>query len=386
MDEENGRLRVIAPMVGTPAYEGGILAGDLIMEIDGKSAEGMSPDKAAEFLMGRPGTEVKLSVLHEGSEDPEPISITRAIIEVPTVLGDRRKGNDEWDFILDKDKKIAYIRITTFSQNTLDELKKALDQLKEEGAKGLILDLRDDPGGLLSAAVSISDLFLDKGEIVSTKGRNTDARRFDAQRDGMYEDLPMAVIINQNSASASEIVAAALQDHKRAIIVGQRSYGKGSVQNIIDLDGGNSVLKLTVASYYRPSGENIHRFKNAKTSDKWGVSPDPGAEVKLSTREFINWYRARRDRDQDAAARGHRKAQASVFESAKTKPAGNGNTEPKAEGKSEAKKPAADEKSKGSSLTKSAGAKPGPFVDKQLEKALEILRGKLAETAKNKSA
>ena len=153
------------------------MAGDLIVEIDGQPAEGMSTDKAAEFLMGRPGTEVKLSVLHEGSEDPEPITITRAIIEVPTVLGDRRKPDDEWDFMLDKDKKIGYIRIATFSQNTADELKKALGQLKDEGAKGLIVDLRDDPGGLLTSAVEIADMFLDKGEIVSTKGRNTDARR-----------------------------------------------------------------------------------------------------------------------------------------------------------------------------------------------------------------
>ena len=125
-------------------------------------------------------------------------------------------------------------------------------------------------------------MFLDKGEIVSTKGRNTQPKKYEAQKDSLYEDLPMVVLINQNSASASEIVAAALQDHKRAAIVGQRSYGKGSVQNIIDLDGGNSVLKLTVASYYRPSGENIHRFKNAKATDKWGVSPDPGMEVKLT--------------------------------------------------------------------------------------------------------
>lgn len=173
-----------------------------------------------------PGTDVKLSVLHEGSEDPEPISITRAIIEVPTVLGDRRKPNDDWDFMLDKDKKIGYLRIATFSQNTAEELKKALSQLKDEGAKGLIVDLRDDPGGLLSSAVEIADIFLDKGEIVSTKGRNTDARKYDAHRDGLYEDLPMAVLINQNSALASEILSAALQDHKRAVIVGHAHTAK----------------------------------------------------------------------------------------------------------------------------------------------------------------
>ena len=386
IDEENGRLRVIAPMVGTPAYGAGILAGDLIVEIDGQSAEGMSTEKAAESLMGRPGTEVRLSVLHEGSEDPEPISITRAIIEVPTVLGDRRKPDDEWDFMLDKDKKIGYVRITTFSQNTVDELKKALGQLKEEGARGLVLDLRDDPGGLLSSAVAIADMFLDKGEIVSTKGRNTDARRYDAQRDGLYEDLPMAVLINQNSASASEIVSAALQDHKRAVIVGQRSYGKGSVQNIIDLDGGNSVLKLTVASYYRPSGENIHRFKNAKTSDKWGVSPNPGAEVKLPTREFIRWFRARRDRDQEASAKGHRKKTTSVFEGEKTKPAQDAKPEQKVAGKTEDKKAPAEEKNKSAATTKSRRDEPGPFIDKQLDKALELLRAKLAEAAKAKAA
>jgi carboxyl-terminal processing protease len=382
VDLESGRLRVIAPMVGTPAYEGGVLAGDLIVEIDGQPAEGMSPDKAAEVLMGRPGTDVKLSVLHEGSEDPEPISITRAIIEVPTVLGDRRKPNDDWDFMLDKDKKIGYLRIATFSQNTAEELKKALSQLKDEGAKGLIVDLRDDPGGLLSSAVEIADTFLDKGEIVSTKGRNTDPRRYDAHRDGLYEDLPMAVLINQNSASASEILSAALQDHKRAVIVGQRSYGKGSVQNIIDLEGGNSVLKLTVASYYRPSGENIHRFKNAKNSDKWGVSPDPEGEVKLPTSEFIRWFRARVKRDQDASAKGHRKNPVSAFEAEKVKPANDEKTKQKVEGKTEDKKPPGDDKNKAAGTPKSAREPAGTFVDKQLDKALEILRAKLAEANK----
>jgi carboxyl-terminal processing protease len=311
--------------------------------------------------------------LHEGSEEPETISITRAIIEIPSVLGDHRKPDGHWDFMLDKDKKIGYVRVTGFMQNTVDELKTALAQLKDEGAKGLILDLRDDPGGLLSAAVEVSDLFLDKGEIVSTKGRNTLPRSFSAQKDGLYEDIPMVVLVNQNSASASEIVSAALQDHKRAAIVGQRSYGKGSVQNILELEDGNSVLKLTVASYYRPSGENIHRFKNARNSDKWGVSPDKGLEVKLTTREFMTWYLARRTRDMESSAKGQRKPSTSNPEAdkakAKEKDASKGE---KKEAKAEPKKDAAKARTKAAHNT-------GPFVDKQLDKALEVIKGKLAE-------
>ncbi len=372
-DAESGRLRVVAPMVGTPAYEAGILAGDQIVEIDGKSAEGMTSDKAVEVLTGRPGTDVKLTVLHEGSEDPETLTLTRAIINIPSVIGDRRKPNDQWDLFVDKDKKIGYIRVTGFNEHTADELRKTLEQLKDEGGKALILDLRDDPGGLLSAAVEISDMFLDKGEIVSTKGRNTQPRHYEAQKDSPYEDadLPMVVMVNQNSASASEILAAALQDHKRAAVVGQRSYGKGSVQNLIDLDGGNSILKLTVASYYRPSGENIHRFKNAKTTDKWGVSPDPGMEVKLTHREFVTWFIARRERDRDALAKGHRKTN-------EPQPSGAvKGTDAKPEKLAEK---AQDQKAseKTGAKPKSAQGSPGTYVDKQLDKALEIIRARLA--------
>jgi carboxyl-terminal processing protease len=400
VDQETGRLRVIAPMVGTPAYEAGILAGDQIVEIDGQPAEGMSPDKAVEVLTGRPGTEVKLSVLHEGSEDPEPIAITRAIIEVPSILSDRRKPDDQWDFMLDKDRKIGYIRITSFMQNTADDLKKALDELRGEGVKGLIIDLRDDPGGLLSAAVEVSDLFLDKGEIVSTKGRNTPPKSYHARKNSPYEEMPMVVLVNQNSASASEIVSAALQDHHRAIVVGQRSYGKGSVQNIFELDDGQSVLKLTVASYYRPSGENIHRFKNAKTTDKWGVSPDPGYEVKLNSRDYFQWFMGRRDRD---LAAGHRRTPAPKPEAEKTKDEAKPEAEktkdeakPEAEkGKPESKPEASKEKEKAqdkADTTKEAekarprrgAARTGsrPYVDKVLDKALEVIRSKLEAKAK----
>ncbi len=386
VDQESGRLRVIAPMVGTPAYEAGILAGDQIVEIDGKPAEGMSPDKAVEVLTGRPGTEVKLSVLHEGSEDPEPIAITRTIIEVPSVLGDRRKPDDQWDYLLDKDKKIGYIRITSFIQTTADELKKALDELRDEGMKGLIIDLRDDPGGLLSAAVEVSDIFLDKGEIVSTKGRNTPQKSYNARRNSPYEEVPMVVLVNQNSASASEIVSAALQDHHRATVVGQRSYGKGSVQNIFELDDGQSVLKLTVASYYRPSGENIHKFKNAKTTDKWGVSPDSGCEVKLSSRDYFQWFMGRRDRD---LAAGHRRTPAPKPEASKEKV--ESKPEPSKE-KAESKPEPSKEKAGVKNETEKAQPKRSasrrtsrPFVDKPLDKALEVIRSKLEAQAKPKA-
>jgi carboxyl-terminal processing protease len=375
VDPETGRLRVIAPMVGTPAYEGGILAGDQITEIDGKSAEGMTQERAIEVLTGRPGTPVKLTVLHEGVEDPETIEITRAFIDVPTVLGDRRKPNDQWDFMLDKDKKIAHIRISSFNQNTADELKKALAQITDEGAKGLILDLRDDPGGLLSAAVEVSDLFLSGGEIVSTKGRNTAPKHYEAHRDSPYEELPMVVLVNQNSASASEIVSAALQDHGRAVVVGQRTYGKGSVQSILDLEDGYSVLKLTVASYYRPSGENIHRFRNSKPTEKWGVTPDKGMEVKLTPPEYRQWALGRIDHDTAASAKGHRRIVPDHAASDK--------------GKAAAKTEKPKEKSKAgsqSSAAKTKGAHEalglGPFVDKQLDKALDVLRSKIGAKAK----
>ncbi len=335
VDDDSKRLKVVAPMVGTPAYSGGVMAGDLIMEIDGNSTEGLTIDKAIELLQGQPGTPVKLHVLHDSADKAETLTLNRAIIDVPSVMGDKRKPNDEWDFMLDPDKKIGYIRITNFIQNTVEEVKTALKELDSLEMKGLILDLRDDPGGLLSAAVEISDLFVDGGKIVSTRGRNTAEKTFEAHKEGPFETVPMAVLINHNSASASEILAACLQDHDRAIVIGERSFGKGSVQNILDLEDGDSVLKLTVATYWRPSGKNIHRFKNAKETDEWGVSPNPGLEVKLSRDEYHDWFLGRRDRD---------------FLSSHNKP----------------KNPMDSDKDK----TK-------PYVDKQLDKSLAALAEKL---------
>ncbi len=378
--EPSGRPRVIAPMVGTPAYEAGVLAGDLILEIDGESTEGFSNDKAVEALSGRPGTAVKILVLHEGDEKTETITITRAIIDVPSVLGDQRKPNDDWDFMLDKDKKIGYVRISSFVQNTTEELKKVIDELKAEGMKGLILDLRDNPGGLLSAAVEVSDMFVDSGIIVSTKGRNTPKKTYEAHKEGDTNNFPMVVLVNEGSASAAEIVSACLQDHKRAQIVGHRSFGKGSVQNIFDLDDGNSVLKLTVASYHRPSGKNIHRFKNAKKTDEWGVSPDEGLEVDLSPGQYRAWALGRRDRDLESSVKGRRnKPEAAKDEKPKDDKAKDEKPkDDKGKESEKAKNGSADDK------PKVAQPRKRPFVDRQLDKALAVIREKLAEEGDKK--
>ncbi len=251
--------------------------------------------------------------------------------------------------MFDKKNKIGYIRVTGFIQNTVEELKKALEELKEQGVKGLVLDLRNNPGGLLSAAVEVSDLFIGDGRIVSTKGRNSPERVYDAHKQGDFPDVPMAILINHGSASASEIVAAALQDHDRASIVGERSFGKGSVQNIIDLDDGNSVLKLTVATYWRPSGKNIHRFKDAKDADEWGVAPNSGMEVKLSPQETFSYMSDRRIRDL-------------ITHGSKPHFAGE---DPAKKDKKEPEK---------------------PFVDRQLNKALQVVSEKIAGAAKEQPA
>jgi carboxyl-terminal processing protease len=305
-DRQNrGQLTVISPMPGTPAYEAGVLAGDLIVKIDGKSTESMRMSEAVDLIQGEPGQKVMLTVLHEGGKEAVDLAITRAIIVVPSVLGDRRKADDPkaWDFLLDKDSKIGYIRLVNFSKTAAKEMRDAVEELQRDGARGLIIDLRNNPGGLLKAAVEISDLFLSDGRIVSTKGRNHKEEIYEAKADGTLllpvEKYPMAVLVNKYSASASEILSAALQDHQRAVVIGERSYGKGSVQNIIEMHEGAkpSALKLTTASYWRPSGKNIHRFPDSKETDDWGVKPDAGFEVPLKDDERLEYmiYRSERD-------------------------------------------------------------------------------------------
>jgi carboxyl-terminal processing protease len=294
---DDGQLQILSPMYGTPAYRAGLMAGDRIVEINGKSTDGLTLDEAVERLKGDEGTSITLSVVHPGKEAKETVSLTREKIHIDTVLGDRRKADGTWDYLIDPKQHIGYVRLTAFSRDTASQLQRVLTQLQSEHMRGLILDLRSDPGGLLSAAIEVSDLFVSQGRIVSTKGRSSPERTWDAHKEGTFEGFPMVVLVNRYSASASEIVAACLQDHKRAVVVGERTWGKGSVQNVIDLDDGHSALKLTTASYRRPNGKNIHRFPEAKDADEWGVMPDKGFEIKLSNSEMHALVLDRRSRD-----------------------------------------------------------------------------------------
>jgi carboxyl-terminal processing protease len=219
------------------------------------------------------------------------------VISVETVLGDHRNGDGTWNYLLEGDQRIGYLRITAFSRDTAADVQQVLQELTSKGLDGLILDLRFNPGGLLSAAVAISDMFISDGAIVSTEGRNTKPQVYEAHAEGTFEGFPIAVLVNGYSASASEILAACLQDHERGVVIGERTWGKGSVQNVIELEGGRSALKLTTASYKRPSGKNIHRFEGDDDDDDWGVLPTEGYAIKLNGEQTRRLIESRRERD-----------------------------------------------------------------------------------------
>jgi len=254
---EEGVVKVVAPIDETPAARAGVQAGDFITALDGESIVGMTLDEAVDLMRGPKGSKIDLTILREGADEPLEITIIRDVIRVQSVRY-RREGD------------VAYLRITTFNEQTESGLKKGIRSLKKEigsDLRGYVLDLRNNPGGLLDQAIGVSDIFLEEGAIVSTRGRNNkDSQRYSADRGDLTDDAPLIVLINGGSASASEIVAGALQDHRRATVLGTKSFGKGSVQTIIPLSGGvEGALKLTTAKYYTPSGRSIQ----AK-----GIEPD----------------------------------------------------------------------------------------------------------------
>ncbi|MBL4712067.1 MAG: S41 family peptidase [Gammaproteobacteria bacterium] len=245
---EDGFVKVISPIDDTPAYRAGLESGDLIIRLDGKSVKGMTLNDAVKIMRGAPGTDIQLTVIREGANKPLPFTVTRDIIAVNSVKSR----------ILEPD--FGYVRISNFQSKTARDLLSEVSKLKKENKnelKGLVLDLRNNPGGVLSAAADVSDAFINDGKLVFTKGRiNNSEFEFNAKPGDIMNGLPMVVLINAGSASASEIVAGALQDHRRAIIMGTKSFGKGSVQTIQELRSGGAV-KITTARYFTPSGRSI---------------------------------------------------------------------------------------------------------------------------------
>jgi carboxyl-terminal processing protease len=285
---DDGLIKVVAPIDDTPAAKAGIMANDIITELDDQAAQGLTIDQAVDKMRGPVNTKIKLTIVRKGSDKPIEVTIVRDIIRVKSVRA-HPEGSD-----------VGYIRITQFNERTTEALKQAINDLDSQlGApkiKGYILDLRNNPGGLLDEAISVSETFLEKGEIVSTRGRiPEETQRFSARHGAMIKGKPLIVLINGGSASASEIVAGALQDQKRATLIGTRSFGKGSVQTIIPLGAGNGALRLTTARYYTPSGRSIQ----AK-----GITPD--IEV---LQDVPNDLKAQIDSKGEASLRGHLKAE-----------------------------------------------------------------------------
>ena len=296
---DSDRITIISPVVDTPAYHAGLRAGDVIHEIDGHDTTEMTLKDSVKLMRGPIGAPIDLKIRHAGSQDLVAYSIERAVIPIDSVLGDTREVGGKWNFYLEDHPNIGYIRLTSFGEMTADELRKAMRQYETHPVDAIILDVRNNAGGLLGTAVELCDMFVAGGKIVSTRGRDGRDRDAYYAREGVAvpEDMPMAILINGLSASASEILAACLQDHNRAIVVGERSFGKGTVQNVITMQGGRSALKLTTASYWRPSGRNIHRGKDATDEDEWGVTPDTDCIVKLNDEQFTEVLKIRRQRD-----------------------------------------------------------------------------------------
>jgi carboxyl-terminal processing protease len=289
---EDNHLKIVSPLEGSPAWKAGVMAGDVVLEIDGKTTEGIKINEAIDRLTGPEGTQVAIKVRHENGESSD-LTITRARINIQTVRGIRRKADQKWDFMLDPKSKIGYVRITQFTEGTAEALRQALDELQAQEMRGLILDLRFNGGGLLEAASKVCDDFLTSGQtIVSIKGRAVPERVIKAHTDGTIKPVPMVVLCNEASASASEIVAGALKDNGRAKYIGTRSFGKGSVQQVKMLDSGQGAIKITNAYYYLPSGRNIHRREG---KDTWGVDPDDGYYVPMTTDQMRKMLEKRRE-------------------------------------------------------------------------------------------
>ncbi|WP_109122024.1 S41 family peptidase [Azospirillum sp. TSO22-1] len=351
---ENGLIKVVSPIDETPAFRAGLQPGDYITHLNGEAVVGLALNEAVEKMRGPVGSDIKVTIRRGETGEPFEVSITRAVIKVQSVRS-RLEGD------------VGYIRITSFNEQTQTGLEKAITGLQQQAGdklKGYVLDLRNNPGGLLDQAVSVSDTFLEKGEIVSTRGRKAEeGTRYNAKPGDMAKGLPLIVLVNGGSASASEIVAGALQDHKRAVILGTQSFGKGSVQTIIPLPG-HGAMRLTTARYYTPSGRSIQQL---------GITPD--IEVKPARLEELD-------------SQGQRRREADLRHSLRNNDAANKPKPATPPGSGPTPAPGASN-APPAPPTPAPGATPGappvepgeasndnkPPFDYQLSRALDLLRG-----------
>ncbi len=323
-----GDIRIVSPIEGSPAFLAGLRPNDLITAIDGqRTADLNSLTEAVKLMTGDPNSSVKLEIYRPSEDEILDKTIVRRRITVPSVRGWARAGT-EWDYLIDEENRIGYIRILNFESHTAEQFEAVLDGLYTRGKlRGLIIDVRDNPGGLLDVVVEISNLFVTDGVIVSTRGRRTPERRYVAQSDKIYPRIPTVILVNRGSASASEILGGAMRDLGVATLIGETTYGKGSVQELITLENGKGAVKLTTAYYYLPNGERIHGT---------GVTPSEVVELNDEQKQAI------------------RDAQRAVYE----------------------KIYLPEETGEGDASTKPARVEI--LIDPQLERALEVIRGRLA--------
>jgi carboxyl-terminal processing protease len=294
------RLTVVSPPdPGTPAAKANLEPGTFILAINDQPTAGMPMRDVLALVRGEPDTAVRLTVQAADEREPRTIELVRAVIQIESIFGDRRGDDGGWRFRLASDPRIAHLRIVSFGEQTADEFQRIVDRLLAEGTRAMVLDVRDNPGGALDAAVAVCQMLLPAGKTIvktHTRGQPGD-RTYETSTDGAYCDLPLAVIVNQNTASAGEILAACLQDHGRAAVAGERTYGKGTVQQLLPLESGKSLLKLTWASFRRPSGATIHRTPDAGFDAPWGVSPNAGLAWQLTPPAYADYARYREERD-----------------------------------------------------------------------------------------
>jgi carboxyl-terminal processing protease len=325
-------LQILAPIEGSPAYKAGLRAGDHILKIDGESTVNMKTTDAVDLIKGKDGTSVTLTILRAGGDEPFEVSVTRGLVMLPTVRGWARSVDWDWDYLIDPANRIGYIRISEFKKPTGEQFDEVMRELlTRRRMRALIIDVRDNPGGLLDVVVEIAGRFVPHGIIVTTRGRNTQSS-YEASGKNLYPPIPVVVLVNRGSASASEILAGALRDHGRATLVGERTFGKGSVQEMVMLSDNRGAIKLTTAYYYLPKGERIHGK---------GVYPD--RIVELTSRE------------RTAMIESHVAVYSTAHEPSATQPATS--TAP---------------------ATASASSRLEVVIDRQMREALAILRGQVA--------